>query len=1304
MLTRYIRDLSLRQRLLLLTMVTSGLGVFLGCLGFFGYDMHVARQQKAEELRSTADIIGMNSTAALEFHDELAAANLLKALSTRPHIRVGAFYLPDESYFASYSRVDLQRKNPPDLPPRGMIWAKDRLTLSSPIFLGSRLIGSLYLEADLSDLQGRLREFEQLTVLIAVGCLFTVYFLTAALQRGITRPILDLAEIARSVASANSYSMRAPSLPGRELRQLSADFNHMLMEIERRDAELNEARDVLELRVAARTGELEMEVKERIRAEQQLQQRTTFLNTLITNSPLAIVVGGPDGRLELVNPAFEKLFGYTSAEAIGLRIDDLLYPSSLSRSEMDGRLQKVKKDKIHETAKRRKKNGDLVDVEVHAVPLLLESGEQNVLALYQDISERLQVQRALQESEELFRTVSAAAPVGIFLVNAEGQCLYLNERWLEMSGLSLEESLGNGWLQALHREDRTRVSALWEEKSSSGQLYSSSHRYQKKGGEIVCVESLARPVMRADGSVRGYVGIVQDVTERKAAGEKLRQSEEMFRTLSATAPVGIVLLDDAGKLTYVNEQFLRITGLKAESAHGSTWKAAIHPEDLQRVCETREKAIAKKEDYAMSYRYLNPDGVTVWADTVAKGIRQKDATKHGYVVVIQDVTERHNAEERLREAKEAAEASNKAKSEFLANMSHEIRTPMNGILGMTDLALDSELKPEQREYLEMVRSSADSLLGIINDILDFSKIESGRLDLENVPFSLLDCVESALHPLAVRAQQKNLEVAWALLGEIPEVLRGDPTRLRQILINLVGNAIKFTKEGDIRVLVDRLPSADDGVVVRFSVSDTGIGIPKEKHGHIFEAFAQADSSTTREFGGTGLGLSISARLIQLMQGEISVDSSPGMGTTFTFTLRFAAAAKHESPRPVVRHLDFSNRKVLVVDDNEVNRHLLMRLLPRWGLEPHCVESGPDALTYFQKALEQKAPFALLLLDHNMPGMSGYEVAEHIRKVAPKEDVAILILSSVLNADEQERGKSLGIGRWLTKPLRRSTLKEAIFEALHVPAPTGNEPTFKPEPSAGQGLQLLLVEDNAVNQKLAIRLLEKMGHQVALAVNGREAVDMFQRQFFNLILMDIQMPIMSGVEATLKIRELEKGSSAHIPIVAMTAHAMAGDADRYLASGMDGYVSKPIRVETLCSEINRLVNDRSCEVTEHMTSELRNSSNSAVDLPELLARVENDRELMRDLIALFKEDFPKLLAPLRKAVEIGDAKQVAAIAHTLKGMFSNLAAHAAAAGASRLEQLGRNGEVETFQNAFSALECEAARVLHELDACMAEVGG
>jgi PAS domain S-box-containing protein len=842
---------------------------------------------------------------------------------------------------------------------------------------------------------------------------------------------------------------------------------------------------------------------------------------------------------------------------------------------MDSRLKNVKKESIHETVKRKKKSGQLVDVEVQAVPLPLENGERNVLALYQDITERLNVQNALRESEELFRTVSATAPIGIFCTDPQGKILYTNNRWTEMTGRSAEQTVSKGWAEAVHPEDRSAVEKFWQSGFALQMELRDQCRFLTPEGNVNWVQWQTRALIGADGRLEGYVGVVEDITQRRAA------------------------------------------------------------------------------------------------------------------------------EQRLMEAKEAAEAASRAKSEFLANMSHEIRTPMNGILGMTDLTLGSDLTPEQREYLSMVHSSAESLLSIINDILDFSKIEAGHLDLESITFSLTDCIESSLEPLAVRAQQKGLEVTWALHGDIPVALVGDPTRLRQVLINLAGNAIKFTKEGNVSVQAERIPSADEFILIRFSVSDTGIGIAREKQRQIFDAFSQADTSTTREFGGTGLGLSISARLIQLLNGEIQLESEPGKGSVFSFTVPFSMGAVGVEPTSPAAHPLMLHQKVLVVDDNEINRNLLMQLLPQWGLQPACAASGLQALEMFGKSLDDGKPFQIVLLDHTMPGMDGYETAKKLRLLAKKESLLIILLSSVPTFTDSLRLRRLGIDNTLIKPLRRAGLYEAIRHGLKLPATTIASPPGK-ESRKGRGLRLLLVEDNQVNQKLAVRLLEKMGHQVSLAVNGREALKLFRPSFFDLILMDIQMPVMGGIEATQKIRDIERQSGGHVPIIAMTAHAMAGDAEKYLSAGMDGYVSKPVRAGFLRAEIDRLSGQALPGTSKPALKGDTVMPNAIIDLQELLARVENDRELICDLLQIFREEFPRHLQVLRQAVDSLDGEKVAAEAHSLKGMLSNLAAGPAAAAADRLEQLGRNQAASEYPEAFDALEKIGKELLLQLDTSMAEV--
>ncbi len=1292
------RELTLRQKLVLLTMAISGTSLLAGYVSFFAYDYHLEKEKKAAELESIAELVGTNTTAALTFDDPVDGRELLSALRARNDIRICALYRADGQFFASYVDQGLLGKILlPDHPPEGVHWFSDRLTVTVPVMQNGKRVGALYVESSLRDLRERARLFSRLILITSAASLLLIYFLTAILQRSITGPIKRLSDVIRSIALLKAYSVRAPELPGRELRQLSRDFNLMLAEIEQRDAKLEEANNILETRVAERTRALESEMAERQSAQEALQERTNFLDTLIASSPIAIVSQDCEGRIGVSNPAFERLFGYSSAEAKGKYLDDLIAPAEL-RAEAGGFFTSVFENGFLNTvSRRRRKDGSLVDVELYAVSLNIAGSVRGVLALYQDISTRLQAERALRDSEELFRTVSAAAPVGIFRVDADGNCSYVNERWCEMTGLTPEEARGTGWQKALHPEDREMVSQKWKARFESKTGYESSHRYIAPNGRITWVEVLARPIFGADRRIEGFAGVVQDVTERKAAEERLKTSEAMFRTLCDAAPVGIFMMDASANCLYVNARWNEIAGASPNQALGTGWQRFVHPED--RVMLVKAFAEADRNSLAAEYRLVTPNGAVVRVETTATPIVHADGRAPEYIGVVHDVTAKYEAAEKLREAKIAAEAMSQAKSDFLANMSHEIRTPMNGILGMTELTLDTDLQPEQREYLEMVWSSAESLLGIINDILDFSKIESGKLELESVPFSLSDCIESALQPFALKAQQKNLEISWSTDPEIPEVIRGDPTRLRQILINLAGNAVKFTNEGEISIRAESAPSQSGCIAIRFIVSDTGIGIPPEKHRKIFEAFSQADTSTTREFGGTGLGLSISARLVQLMSGKLELDSAPGRGSRFFFTVTFERATREEAASVSTSLPELAGKRILAADDNEVNRHLLQSLLHKWGVRATVVANGHEALQEFTKSREAGEPFFMVLLDHHMPGIDGYETAARIRQLEGGGRIPILMLSSAAPGDEPP-GNTLGIARRLMKPLRRAVLQNAILEASQASlAPSQTAPAAQAEPPATGGLHVLLVEDNAVNQKLAVRLLEKMGHRVTLAVNGQEGVMAAERESFDVILMDIQMPVLGGVEAARAIRAREGREGRRTPIIAMTAHALAGDREKYLHSGMDGYVSKPVNPEQLRSEIVRLT---APEVRDSLISRSKKGNAPAIDMAQLMSRVGDDRELLRELIELFRQDFPNQLEALRKSASAGEMNGLARVAHTLKGMLANLAAMQASNAAARLEQIGKQESREQVVSALAAFETEAESILQQLDACLTGV--
>jgi PAS domain S-box-containing protein len=583
-------------------------------------------------------------------------------------------------------------------------------------------------------------------------------------------------------------------------------------------------------------------------------------------------------------------------------------------------------------------------------------------------------------------------------------------------------------------------------------------------------------------------------------------------------------------------------------------------EDEQTVIRTGNPMVSKPEFIP------GASGAKRWILTTKVPLRDEDNRVSGIIGIGRDITAQKVSEQEAINARIQAEAASRAKSEFLANMSHEIRTPLNGIIGMTDLALDTELTVDQREFLETVKFSADALLGVINDILDFSKIEAGKVDVESVDFDLRESIETTLKTMALRAEEKGIELLCDISTDIPEIVCGDPTRLRQILLNLVGNAIKFTSDGQV-VIASEIQSRDAaGIMVHITVSDTGIGIPKEKQNLIFDAFTQADTSTTREFGGTGLGLTITSRLVEMMGGKIWVVSEPGKGSEFHFTIPLGLGTAVESRSDdTIPETALAGVRVLVVDDNRTNRQILDRLLTRWGMRPTCVESAAEAITELARAQLPNDPYNLVLTDMHMPSMDGLAFVEHIRANLETLPGTIMMLSSSGWRGDTVRCRELGISAHLIKPVRQRELRDAIARALARNSQremTSAASATMPHSERRLGMRILVAEDNLVNQRLIQHLLEKRGHQTTLASNGREALEKLETERFDLILMDVQMPELDGLEATRLIRERERDTGRHEWIVALTAYAVKGDEDRFLEAGMDAYLSKPIHQQEL----------------------------------------------------------------------------------------------------------------------------------------------
>jgi two-component system, sensor histidine kinase and response regulator len=1042
------RDASIGRKLQRIILVTCGISILMACTALAAYDIFSFRQDLASALASAAGIAGSNSTAALVFSDSKAAGETLSSLRAQPHIVEACIYTRTGAVFAKYARPGADPNfTPPAMGPEGSTYTPRDMILFQPIRLNGEEIGTIYLRSDLGELYVRTARFGGIVVIVILASFVTAYLLASRLQRVISEPILELARTAFAVSLRKDYSLRATKSSEDEIGSLADRFNEMLSQIQARETELQSAHDELEERVDKRTRQLQSEIEDRRRAELTLEERTTFLNSIFDNNPVAIVAVAADNTVQTCNPAFEKLFLHRQQDIVGLNLADLVAPPEF-RSDREASRRKVQDgETTRVTSRRRRKDGRLVDVEVVAVPLSLEGKQTGQLILYHDI------------------------------------------------------------------------------------------------------------------------------------------------------------------------------------------------------------------------------------------------------------TERKRAEDALVGAKDAAEAASLAKSEFLANMSHEIRTPMNGIIGMTELALDTSLSPEQREYLGMVKTSANSLLALINDILDFSKIEAGKLEIEMIDFPFIQSLGETLKTLAFRAHAKGLELAWRVGLGVPDYLRGDAGRLRQVLVNLLGNALKFTERGEVVLNVEKEAEDERGILLHFRVSDTGIGIPAEKQAMIFEAFTQADSSSTRKFGGTGLGLAITSRFVELMGGKIWVESEVGRGSAFHFTCRFDFAENRLPANAPADPETIQDLSVVVVDDNQTNRIILVEMLSAWGMRPQTVEGGKAALDALAKAHQQGLPFRLVITDMQMPEMDGCSLSEEIRRSPDFGKVPILLLSSSVGQGEAARCRESGVAAWLMKPVQPSELLDAILAALSKPTETPQPlPTLlAPAEQEIPRMKILLAEDNAVNRKLATTLLEKRGHIVVVTENGREALDALERERVDLVLMDVQMPVMDGLEAIQAIRAKEQSTRAHLPIIAVTAHAMKGDRERCLEAGADDYVTKPIRLAELMAAMNRARLGIGSPARAAASASSRH-----FDIASALERVDGDRDLLAEIAGMFADACPGNLVEIRQALEAGDVRLLERLAHTVKGAASSIGAVSVSAAALALENQARDGNLENGAALVGELTKKVELLLPELDSFCGKV--
>lgn len=878
-------------------------------------------------------------------------------------------------------------------------------------------------------------------------------------------------------------------------------------------------------------------------------------------------------------------------------------------------------------------------------------------------SSRLHTQEVtIAERNRFLHSLTNALGEGVLAADAAGRCTFMNTEAERMLGWSKEEMIGEYIHDRVHFQTKSGLQVSREEcplhapASMCHEFRSDFDAFTHKDGSIFPISIVSMPLF--EGNVfMGAVSAFQDISSRKADEDYMLATTSRLTSLIESMQAGVFVEDEHNRVVFANQTFLEIFDI-----HDISDAVGMHSRELFEVGSpslldpdgfaSNVRQLFKQTDPATNIELLLKDGRVVEYDFVPIFLfpsMPMPEDCRGYLWLFRDITSRKQAEQELQQAKKIAEAANQAKSDFLANMSHEIRTPMNGIIGMTDLALDTELSAEQRDYLEMVKSSADSLLIIINDILDFSKIEAGRLDMESIEFDLNNTLRETLKPLSLRAGQKGLELIQSIGEGVPGRLVGDPSRLRQILINLIGNAIKFTDKGEIVVSVamEALPT-EGSLVLRFSVRDSGIGIPKDKQASIFEAFSQADSSITRRFGGTGLGLTICGKLAGLMGGAIWVESQPGVGSTFHFTARLGVGVQEQAAQVTCEAIQ--GLRILVVDDNSINREFLARILGGWGAQVASVSGGEAALLALAEAGTEGKPYALVLLDVQMPDMDGFAVAAAMRKQVSTSVPTVMMLSSAGLRGDAARCRELGLSAYLTKPLSADDLKLAICTALGQKyQPEATLVTRHTLQENRLSLRVLLAEDNLVNQRLAVALLSKHGHTVTVVGNGQEALDALSTASFDLVLMDMQMPVLDGLEATRRIRAAELKSGQHLPIVAMTANAMQGDKEKCLEAGMDGYVSKPISVDALLAAI--------AACTQHLRADpkekqkMDSSGSNTIKRAEIVDRLGGDDSLFVTLAQMFIDDAPNYTNALKSALAAGDGPLLGREAHTVKGLFS-----------------------------------------------------
>ncbi len=1085
-------------------------------------------------------------------------------------------------------------------------------------------------------------------------------------------------------------------------------------------------------RILSKTGEIMgfrgmgRDVTRRVHAERALKESEERYRTILESIEEGYYEVDLKGTFTFCNGAMCRITDCSREEFVGMsyrRMADkksaqVIYAAFHEVYETGRDLAPVSWDFI-------KKNGERINCEVSVSRILLQDGEcTGFRGVVRDVTKRVQAERALMESEHRYRLLAENVNDIIWTADLDFNFTYVSPSVKQVARTTPEETLKLNVRHVMSRDLFKRVvSELGEIMTRAGQGEDVSRivkrfefEHSRGDGTMFWADTIASIQIDENGKPVGFVGITRDITDRITADEEIRKNEAKYRSILESIEEGYYETDLAGNLTFFNDSLGRNMGFTAEEMKGRSYRIFMDEDGARTVFQTFKRVFETgKAEKAFGWELIRKDGSRVLTEASILLIRDSNGKPVGFRGLIRDVSERIQAEE-FKAAKLKAETENRAKSEFLANMSHEIRTPLNGIIGMTELAMDTSLDENQRDIVRVINRESEILLNLINDILDFSKIEADRYELEVIPFDLRVLIEDLAHSFAMRSEKKGLEFISFLSPDVPARLMGDPGRLRQVIANLAGNSLKFTDKGEIFIKVEKQREYKHKVALKFSVRDTGIGIPREKQQRIFESFTQADGSTTRKYGGTGLGLAISKKIVEMMGGKIGVRSRVGKGSTFFFTAVFPKQ-KEQRIYPLLDDVDIKGMRVLVVDDNETNRFILMEYLKTWGCIPVDYPGGPETVSVLRAGITVNEPFDLILMDFNMPGLDGFELAGKIRAVKSLKKIPIIILTSLGDLGDGKHCRDIGIQGYLPKPMRRDDLKKAILSVLGISKAEETEEASKlitrhtvVEDYRGD-IQILLAEDYPTNQQVAMRHLFKAGYQAEVAENGQQAVAAFKRKRYDLILMDIQMPIMDGYEATKQIRlweeklisELPPGSAEHrkrTPIIAMTAHAITGYRDKCIEAGMDDYLAKPLRREELIETVERWIKKTDAKQGEPVGERRQEEGKGdlhmekkvcPIDLERVMNEFDADRDFLREILGGFLQNVGRQIEIIREAVGQGDAETVRKEAHSIKGGAANICADDLAKEALEMELLGKSGKVDSGLELLQRMEREYLRL-------------